>query len=1310
LGIKGKPARHAHSSYARLAAVPSKGGAAIQPRLWHTPQRPLMLSIKRFRSSYRKSKKRRKQRDAKVEKVAPTRQRTSSLPTHADNGRLIVTEEVAKDIASIRLLNVNESNAKNLLHQVQSVLGFRLKMSHQPNGPRHEQVFVAQIQLSGDKGMLDEIPNVKVPKGKELRLDSCGAARRKVRAELFATMDMLVQLHEIGIHPRNLDNIQAIRKQQAKDRFKEKLRKAQMLLELCNASKPKFQTETGRRNTSHSEVTMFVNNKPIMASASGGSKAEAEDKAIIAAAGAPLQAAVGIDLAKGYESLFQESPGGHVAALSVDPLPEECIDELMDSLGSLSKHAKRMKYYAAIKAEFGKRFKSSKEKRSLKLHGNNNRNTGNAQATNAAFLFEETTRANKAREDPDGKQGRMKAIRDALSIKAIRQELLDKLKTEQVVVVSGGTGSGKSTQCPQYILEDAIAHGKGVETHIIVTQPRRIAAISVAERVAAERDERIGNSVGYTVRFNRQSPRATGGSIEFVTTGVLLRRLMNDPALDGVSHVMIDEVHERDIDTDYVLVLLKELLTKRPELRVILMSATLDAESFGNYFSQGRETESTKSVPVMSVPAKPFHSVEILHLEDMAGESNEMDDDDFPRQLQALAETLLEVHDQQLQLELDEAHAEEKASAGLEPRSYAEDEGEILGSSDSESDSDYDSDSDSDDEQPRTRAEILRRAVSIRNEATGGLSENYRRSGTMAAKREVGEITVSMVAKIAAHVVEQETAAGRKGSILCFLPGWDEITAAIAALEELPHRLKRKMSILPLHSTIPQEDQHKVFEPAEHGTMKVILATNIAESSVTIDDVLVVIDSGLVREMNYDAQSAMSTIETVPISRASATQRLGRAGRVAPGKCYRLYSRGALQAMSERPTPEIQRTPLEATCLQTCSVTSNGVANFLLRAMDPPSKDSVSFAMDRLVKLGAIANDTDGGEVLTPVGRCLSRLPLDPAMGRMLIMGCVMKCLDPILTAAACLSSRDAFYSPLGMRDEARQIRQSFCDSSDLMATVRAYDTFQDIIDNKGWDSAKRWASDNFVSLAAMQSIRSVRSQLLDELNRIGLVPNNDLVRVRTRSKQLREGASVNQNADVDALYSAIWATGLPGNLGVRRKLGSFGTFRTRYEDHAGLHPSSVAFHRKPPRDRVRLARWFVYHEMVLSSQVFLRGCTALKPEQVLLFGGYNLDGPKQPESSNGESMDDWIDYCLDDSPGIERGQRVLDDWIVVEGQCQDTIDLLSCVRAEINAALDLKVMQPHRPLPDDLQSIIETVCYILGDDEVANDDYSAWK
>ena len=727
-------------------------------------------------------------------------------------------------------------------------------------------------------------------------------------------------------------------------------------------------------------------------------------------------------------------------------------------------------------------------------------------------------------------------------------------------------------------------------------------------------------------------------------------------------------------------------MAKKPELRVVLMSATLDAESFGTYFS--REREGANPVPVMSVPAKPRHPVEVIHLEDMAGESSSSEDDDFSFELQELAKSLLGAHDRQLQLDLEEADAEEVAAARLEARSFAEDEGEVTLDSSDSSDSDDETYDDSLDPyvgRRKRRVQALRRALSMRNDATGKTSGGFPKSRSRREKREVGDITVAMVAKIAQHVTKMETGAGRKGSILCFLPGWDEIKAVTEILEKSPRHLKSKMTVLPLHSTIPQEDQHKVFEPAKDGSVKVILSTNIAESSVTIDDVLVIIDSGLVREMYYDAEKAMSSMETVPTSRASATQRLGRAGRVAPGKCYRIYSRGALEAMLERPMPEIQRTALEATCLQTCSMTNGGVENFLRRAMDPPPEETVALAMERLVKLGAIniSPGPNGGDALTPLGRCLSRLPLDPAIGRMLIMGCVMNCLDPVLTAAACFSSREIFYTPPGMRDESRHMRRSFCDTSDLMAKVKAYDHLQTKIRYEGWDSARQWASDRFISLAATSSIRSVRGQLMNELNRIGLVPKNDLARGRDGNKQLREDASVNQNADNTLLYSAVWATGLPGNLSARRQLGDFGTIRTRMENHAGLHPSSVAFYRQPPGHK--LPRWFLYDEMVLSSQVFLRGCTALEPEQILLFGGYSLNNPNISKSST--SVGDCV-------------ETVLDDWIIVEGQCQDTIDLLSQARREVNTALDMKVMKPRNALPAVTQNIIDAVCNVFEDRE----------
>ena len=253
----------------------------------------------------------------------------------------------------------------------------------------------------------------------------------------------------------------------------------------------------------------------------------------------------------------------------------------------------------------------------------------------------------------------------------------------------------------------------------------------------------------------------------------------------------------------------------------------------------------------------------------------------------------------------------------------------------------------------------------------------------------------------------------------------------------------------------------------------------------------------------------------------------GRAGRVAPGKCYRIYSKGQHEAMSERPLPEIQRSALEATCLNTCTMTTDTVENFLSRAMDPPKEEAVAYAMDRLEKLGAIAVDpssskSGGGEKLTPLGKILSRLPLDPAIGKLLIMGCVVQCLDPVLTAAALACSREVFFTPPGLRTEQQKKRKAFSEYSDALASLRAYNEYQDVLRDGGWDSAKQWAFENFVSINAVSSVHSIRSQLINELHRIGLVQNSDLdSRSRGRNKQLRPDASVNRNAEVESLYTA---------------------------------------------------------------------------------------------------------------------------------------------------------------------------------------------
>jgi len=746
-----------------------------------------------------------------------------------------------------------------------------------------------------------------------------------------------------------------------------------------------------------------------------------------------------------------------------------------------------------------------------------------------------------------------------------------------------------------------------------------------------------------------------------------LRRLINDPMLAGISHVLIDEVHERDINTDFLLVLLRDLLKQRPDLRVVLMSATLDAESFSEYFSSGTK-ESSQKVPLLSVPAQPRHPVEVFYLEDILNSSAKV----VPSGAKRLAAALLQHNDAQLKTDLEEALEEERAAADLQERSRAEDEGEMLKDESDSDDADVGIDAAFVANTPARRVETLKKAVSLR-QSVGALSPTLQRDDKFDPRGAV----VELATKVALHLSEEELQAGRSGSILCFLPGWDEIKLATEECMKSGKKLREQLTVLPLHSTIPQDEQQKVFLPA-NGKIKLILATNIAESSVTIDDVLAVVDSGLVREMIFDAESAMSAMETNKISKASATQRLGRAGRVAPGKCYRLYSRGDFASFFERPTPEIQRTALEATCLQTCSMATKKVGVFLSEALDPPADDSVAMAMERLTRLGAIEVDEDDSERLTPLGRFLSRLPLDPATGRMLIMGVVMKCLDPLLTSAACFSSRNVFYNPPGKRDEAQQIRRSFSETSDIAAMVNAYQEFWTIVEDEGWPEARNWAFDNYVSIAALTSMKAVRSQLLEELHRADMIPHSDL-EGRRKDKSLRWDAEVNKNADNERLYTALWATAFPENLASRRPLGSFGTLRTRLDEHAGLHPSSVTFHRRPPRNWKQLPSWYLYREMVLSSQIFLRDATAMEPEQIILFGGYNVEEVESAPGASSSSV-----------------QGVLDDWIVVESRSKETVDLLIRARRDIEMVLQQKVMNPRAQIAAESQDILDVVCDVL--------------
>ena len=820
------------------------------------------------------------------------------------------------------------------------------------------------------------------------------------------------------------------------------------------------------------------------------------------------------------------------------------------------------------------------------------------------------------------------------------------------------------------------------------------------------------------------------------------------------------------------------MLKKRPELKLILMSATLDAKSFSDYFATTATTDSaiTQStpkkkkydvsddktqlgfdeVPLLSVPSKPRYPVEVHYLEDIASTlsrtSNTATDGKVSPMVEKLTSLLLQYNDDKLKKEYEDTKY--TASKNTENNTTA-----CLDN--------YE------------KAIALRKAHSL-------MQTVYSPSNSFNAKKFDFRATLAeLISHVALHICDtekskmndDEAAPAQSGSILCFLPGMDEIKLCMKQVEEVCRssypQLLDEIEILPLHSTIPQDDQQKVFKPAplsKNGTpkIKLILSTNIAESSITIDDVLAVIDSGLVREMNFNSETNMNTMETNRISKASATQRLGRCGRVGPGTCYRLFSSTDIDAdiMKERATPEIQRTSLEGTCLQTCFMMMNnnnnnnaddgngnenndditGVEDFLSRALDPPIDGSVGYAMNRLTKLGAISisskedgsttdddnnentssnrsSDGVGREYLTPLGRCLARLPLDPATGKMLVMGVVMKCLDPVLTAASCFGSKDAFHVPATKRDEVKEIRTAFSDGkSDILANVRAYDKFYALVDEVGWYQAKAWAYENSVSISAMTSMKAVRSQLLNELRKVRLIPYDDFGGDRNNKRwnnknknprssnhnSLRPDASVNENAYSDLLVSAVWCTAFPDNLASRRRSGGgsgSGAIRTSLDDHAELHPSSVLFHGygnykagrqggrhtnryQQPLQPKELPEWYLFNEKVLTSKLFLRGCSAMLPEQVLLFGGYNLDttmsnhlSSSSPDSSSSSSQN----TNANDSSKI-RG--VLDGWIAIEGgknkqhkfkstQSDNSVDLLIRARENLDMIFERRIMFP---------------------------------
>ncbi len=606
----------------------------------------------------------------------------------------------------------------------------------------------------------------------------------------------------------------------------------------------------------------------------------------------------------------------------------------------------------------------------------------------------------------------IKEQRENLPIYRLKPELLRAMTENQVLVVIGETGSGKTTQMTQYLHELGVTRS-GV---IGCTQPRRVAAISVAKRVAEEFGCTLGDEVGYTIRFDDVTSQST--IIKYMTDGMLMREYLADNDLKRYSALMLDEAHERTIHTDVLFGLLKDLCYRRPDLKLIVTSATLDAEKFSTYFME---------CPIFTIPGRTY-PVEILYTK--------------------------------------------------------------------EPESDY--------------------------------------------------LDASLITIMQIHLSEPA------GDILLFLTGQEEIDTAC---ETLYSRMKAlgdlapELIILPVYSSLPAEMQSRIFEPAPPGSRKCIVATNIAEASLTIDGIYYVVDPGFSKQKAFNAKLGMDSLVVTPISQASARQRAGRAGRTGPGKCYRLYTEMAYKnEMLPTNIPEIQRTNLGNVVLQLKAMGINDLLGFDF--MDPPPVATLVGAMEGLHALGAL--DDEG--LLTRLGRKMAEFPLEPNLSKMLLLSVDLGCSDEILTITALLSVENPFYRPRDKQGQADMKKAKFHQAEgDHLTLLAVY---------KAWEASKfsnPWCFENFIQARSMRRSQDVRKQLVTIMDRYKL----DILSSGKNYKKI-----------CMAITAGFFTN-------AAKKHPQEGYLTLVDQNPVYIHPSSAVFNKNP--------EWVIYHELVLTTKEYMR-------------------------------------------------------------------------------------------------------------------------
>lgn len=734
---------------------------------------------------------------------------------------------------------------------------------------------------------------------------------------------------------------------------------------------------------------------------------------------------------------------------------------------------------------------------------------------------------------------KLKAEREQLPVFQHRHQVLEALQRHPVVVVAGETGSGKSTQIPQFLLEELLTGGKEAKPcNIVVTQPRRISAMSLACRVSEELGCEDGpgsksSLCGYQIRMENQSGEWT--RLLYCTTGVLLRKLQHDRHLSSLTHIIVDEVHERSVQSDFLLTILKDVVMRRSDLQLILMSATVDCHKFSNYFNR---------CPVINIPGRTF-PVEVFHLEDIVEETG----------------YVLEKDSEYSQKILEE---EEEVSVSVTQKG-----GKTL-----------------------QHQEVIMRDSSSGWDLGPDLDHFSSRTRHVLQYMNPNKINMDLLIDLIHYLENSPQFVEVEGAILVFLPGLAHIQQLYDLLTtDKRFKDKNRYRIVALHSTLSSKDQAAAFTVPPAGVRKIVLSTNIAETGVTIPDVVFVIDTGKTKENKYHESSQMSSLVETFVSKASALQRQGRAGRVRNGFCFRLYPKFRFDAFMDYSIPEILRVPLEELCLHIMKCQYGAPEDFLGRALDPPQPQSVSNAVNLLRKIGACHLNN---HVLTPLGQHLASLPVNVKIGKMLIYGAILGCLEPIATIAAAITEKSPFSTPMNRKDEANLAKAALAvANSDHLTLYNAY---------LGWKKSQTDRTDvsycrkHFLNRTALLTIEDVKHELMKMMEQAGFWSSRSSSH---HSKQQAVPLSRQQISVVNAvltagLYDSVARVLCTPSVDVLERVAC--TVETP-QGKAQVHPSSV-------NRNLQTHGWLLYQEKVKYTKIYLRDTTLIPPFPLLLFGG----------------------------------------------------------------------------------------------------------